>query len=276
MNIMRRVFLRLLGVSIVSSLALFIGAPFLVYRRSATSRRKEDEGVIYTPRNGLRIVLPLPRLRGAISLEEAIANRRSIREYLDEPIALDQLSQVLWAAQGITETRYGFRAAPSAGATYPLEIYAVVAPRGVAYRDGFLDPGSYKYLPHSHELLLVKKGDLVSQLYRAAIEQEWVREAPVNLVITAVYERTTKRYGSRGIRYVHMEAGHAGQNIYLQATAIGLATVAIGAFIDEDVRRIIGASEKEHPLYIMPLAKPRSIYRLEEDKFIEYIQINRK
>lgn len=273
MSIARRVFLRLLGVSVAASLALFIGIPFLGRRRSLISMDKDDGGSHVSDR--LRIALPLPRLKGDISLEEVIANRRSIREYMNSPISLEQLSQVLWAAQGITETRYGFRAAPSAGATYPLELYVVIAPKGVRYRNGFLEPGSYKYLPHSHELLLVKKGDLINQLYYAAIEQEWVRDAPVNIIITAIYERTTKRYGSRGIRYVHMEVGHVGQNIYLQATALGLATVAIGAFIDEEVRNIIGAPDNEHPLYIMPLARPREPYRLEPQKLMEYIMRNR-
>lgn len=224
------------------------------------------------------IPLPYPRIRGKMSLEEAIAYRRSIRDYLDEPITLEELAQVLWAAQGVTETRYGFRAAPSAGATYPLEVYVVVvAPRGVVLPShDFLEPGSYRYVPQSHSLLIVRQGDLQEPLYRAALEQEWVLNAPVNIVIAAVYERTTRRYGERGIRYVHMEVGHVGQNIYLQATALGLATVAVGAFVDEEVQRIIGAGSHIHPLYIMPLARPLEPYRVSKEELIGYMELHRK
>ncbi len=224
------------------------------------------------PSKGL-IVLPMPRIRhDVMSVEEAIAYRRSIREYTNEPVTLEQLSQLLWTAYGITEPHRGFHAAPSAGATYPLEIYVVVGERGVRANDGFLEPGSYKYDPHSHTLRLVKRGDLRRELCRAALDQEWVCEAPLSIVICAVYERTTSYYGQRGYRYVYMEVGHVGQNIYLEATALGLGTVAVGAFYDEDVRRIIGAKPNEHPLYIMPVGVPVKPYRVSEEELWEYIK----
>jgi len=255
----------------LSSLGLLVGLP-LSYRRLRAGYSSSYSMV----RGGSLIYLPMPRLHGTVSLEEALANRRSIREYRSEPVTIEELAQLLWAAQGVSETRYGFRTSPSAGATYPLEVYVVAAPQGVSMGEGFLEPGSYHYLPHSHALVQVRRGDnLVERLCHAALGQEWVREAPVNLVFTAVYERTTSRYGSRGIRYVHIEVGHAGQNVYLQATALGLATVAIGAFHDDEVRKVVGAPEQEKPLYIMPIARPRQQYRLNPSSLASYIEKHR-
>lgn len=201
-----------------------------------------------------------------MSLEAALASRRSVREYTGEALSLDEVSQILWSAYGVTETNWGFKTTPSAGGTYPLEIYLV------ASRVEGLEAGSYKYLPYSHEVELVRNGDLAYDLYRACVDQEWVLKAAANVVITAVYSRTTKRYGERGYRYVYMEVGHAGQNIYLQATSLGLGTVAIGAFYDDQVREIIGAPPWEHPLYVMPLARPRSLYRVDRGRLVEYYE----
>jgi len=203
------------------------------------------------------VYLPLPKPVSGVDVEEAILLRRSIREYTDDPIPLEKLSMILWAAQGITDTRYLFRAAPSAGATYPLELYVVVGERGVVYGDGkYLEAGVYKYDHRRHVLNLVVKGDVREELARAALGQEWVRKAPVNIIICAVYERTTRVYGQRGYRYVHMEVGHVGQNIYLMAIALRLGTVAVGAFYDDEVARVVGAESDEHPLYIMPVGVP--------------------
>ncbi len=230
----------------------------------------------YTIVNG-RVELPLPVLDGFVSVERALANRRSIREYTGDPISLQELSQILWASYGISEVTYGFKTTPSAGATYPLEVYAVVYPRGVILsKDSYLEPGSYKYDPYTHTLTLVKKGDLSRNLYEAGLEQEWILDARACLVITAVYERTTRRYGSRGIRYVLIEVGHAAQNVYLQATALGLATVAIGAFHDERVKEIVGASPNEHVLYMMPIARPRKPYNLGLEDLTRYISRRRR
>ncbi len=218
------------------------------------------------------ILLPLPRLKGNMSLEESIAYRRSIREYLDKPLTLNQLSQLLWAAQGLTELKWGFRASPSAGATYPLEIYVVVAENGV---EG-LEPGIYHYDPYTHTIRLTRKGDFVDELYEACLRQPWVKEAPVNIVIVAEYERTTRVYGERGIRYVHIEVGHVGQNIYLEATALGLGTVAIGAFYDNQVREILGLPPNYHPLYVMPVGVPVKPYRISEQELWKAITENRE
>ncbi len=195
------------------------------------------------------VALPAPRGDGPLSVEGALASRRSVRAYRKEPLTLAELGQLLWAAQGIT-AHWGGRSAPSAGATYPLEVFAVVGEvEGLA-------PGVYQYQPKGHGLLRRKTGDVRAELSRAALGQAWVREASVVLVLAARYERTTQRYGERGVRYVHLEVGHAGQNIYLQATALGLGTVAVGAFSDEEVQRLLGIEEA--PLYLMPVGRPAS------------------
>jgi SagB-type dehydrogenase family enzyme len=194
------------------------------------------------------IILPEPRYDSDISVEEAILQRRSIRDYTTQPLTLQEVAQLLWAAQGITDPR-SYRAAPSAGATYPLEVYAVIGNvEGVA-------PGIYQYEPETHQLLRVVDGDKREALAVSAVDQEWVAQGAINIVITAIYERTTERYGQRGIRYVDMEAGHAAQNVYLQAVALNLGTVVIGAFHDDQVTKILGLADDEIPLYIMPVGR---------------------
>jgi SagB-type dehydrogenase family enzyme len=195
-----------------------------------------------------RIILPEPRYDSDVSVEEAILQRRSIRDYADKPLTLPEVAQLLWAAQGITDPS-GYRAAPSAGATYPLEIYAVIGNvEGVTQ-------GIYQYEPEKHQLLKVVDGDKRQALAVAAVDQDFVAQAPLNIVITAIYERTTDRYGQRGIRYVDMEAGHAAQNVYLQAVALNLGTVVIGAFHDDQVAEILELPDDEIPLYIMPVGR---------------------
>lgn len=224
------------------------------------------------------VLLPYPMIRrGVLSTEEAIAYRRSIRDYLNRPISLVQLSQLLWATYGISETRWGLKTTPSAGATYPLEIYVVVGDGGVSLPGGgSLKAGVYKYDPHTHSLTLVRAGDFMTELSKAAVDQRWVREAAINIVICAVYERTTRVYGERGYRYVYMEVGHAGQNIYLEATALDLGAVVIGAFYDDWVKSIVGAEDNEHPLYIVSIGVPREVYRVSEDEIARYIDGKRR
>ena len=198
--------------------------------------------------DGMRITLPEPKYNSEISVEEAILNRRSIRDYTSQSLTLQDISQLLWAAQGITNPS-SFRAAPSAGATYPLEIYLVVGDvEGVA-------GGIYRYKPHQHELVKVLDGEHREALAGAALNQQFIAEAPLNIVITAIYERTTNRYGERGIRYIHMEAGHAAENVYLQAVALKLGTVVVGAFNDDRVANILALPDNKVPLYIMPVGR---------------------
>lgn len=187
-----------------------------------------------------------------MSLKEAIARRRSIRDFTPEPLSLSQLSSILQAAAGISNTSSGYRTVPSAGATYPLEIFVVCGKNSIEA----IDEGIYHYNMDSHSLTLHHKGDVRLELARVALGEESIYEAPVDIVICAEYERTLRRYGRRGERYVHMEVGHAGQNIYLQATALGLATVAIGAFNDEQVREVLRLDKQYKPLYIMPVGRP--------------------
>ena len=198
------------------------------------------------------IRLPSPGQRGSMSLEEAIAGRRSVRDFTPQPITQLQLSQILWAAQGITDAPWQSRTVPSAGATYPLEIYIVCGRDGV---EGMAD-GTYHYHPDNHSLTVHHSGDVRLELARAALDEEAIYLAPIDIAICAEYERTLARYGDRGERYVHLEAGHAGQNICLQAAALGLGTVAIGAFDDERVRAVLRLDRRYTPLYIMPVGHP--------------------
>jgi len=203
------------------------------------------------------VALPKPKIKGVMSLEEAINVRRSRRSWRkNRKLTLEQVGQLAWAAQGITNWEEGFRAAPSAGATYPLEVYIVVREDGV--KD--LDKGVYRYNPFKHCLIKTLDTDVTYELMEASLGQYWVGSAPVNMVIAADYGRTTRFYGDRGYRYVHMEVGHAGQNIYLQAEALGLGTVAIGAFYDNRVREILDLAKKLTPLYIMPIGYPEKRY----------------
>ena len=236
-----------------------------------------------TPRNSVTVVnsslylLPLPQIRrDSMPLEVALSIRRSIREYLNEPITVFQLSQLLWAADGVNDPWTGFRTAPSAGALYPLTIYVVIGERSVIDSSGhYLPAGVYRYDPYIHALILVKRGDVREELYRAALNQPWVLKAPIDIVICANFSRTTSYYGSRGYRYVYMEVGHVGQNIYLEAAALGLATVAVGAFYDDEVRKIIGAPQQHHPLYIMPVGVPAKPYRVSEEQIWSFIEEHR-
>lgn len=197
-----------------------------------------------------RIALPAPRLKGELSLEEAISRRRSRRQFKDSPLTLEQVSQILWAAQGVTN-REGLRAAPSAGALYPLDSYLAVGGQAV---EGLAE-GVYRYDPQGHVLEHILEGDVRQTLARLAV-QTFIAEAPVVLIITGEYERTSWKYGDRATRYVHMEAGHAAQNVYLQAEALGLGTVVAGSFQDEELSRALDLPTGHRPLYIMPVGHP--------------------
>jgi len=184
-----------------------------------------------------------------VSIEQSLLKRRSTRSYTGEPITLQELSQLLWAAQGITDSGRGFRTAPSAGALYPLEVYVVA---GDVQN---LVSGIYKYEPDEHELARLIDGDKKSELADIALAQACVKEGALAIVFTAVYERTTVKYGERGIRYVHIEVGHAAQNVCLQAVAMGLGIVPVGAFHDEPVARLLNLPDNEQPLYIIPVGR---------------------
>jgi SagB-type dehydrogenase family enzyme len=194
--------------------------------------------------------LPEPRRESAYPLERALAARRSVREFRDAPLRLEELAQLAWAAQGQV-TRSGHRTAPSAGALYPLELLVVAGNvQGLA-------PGIYRYVPAQHRLASLAEGDRRKPLAEAARGQDWIAQAPVILVLAAIERRTTAKYGARGVRYVHLEAGHAAQNALLQAVALGLGGTVVGAFSDADVKASAGLREDEQPLYLIPVGRPR-------------------
>lgn len=192
-------------------------------------------------------ILPAPKTNGNISVEKALADRRSHRNFQNKAISIDQLSQILWAAYGVTSPN-GFRTAPSAGALYPLEIYAIV---GNVEK---IEPGVYKYIPEEHKIVRTIDKDIREALCEATLGQKMVREAPASIFYSAIFSKITERYGERGReRYVYMGLGHSAQNIYLQAEALQLGTCAIGAFIDSRVSQVLQLPANEEPLYLMPI-----------------------
>jgi SagB-type dehydrogenase family enzyme len=194
--------------------------------------------------SGQVIALPTPRLKAALSLEEALSARRSVRSFGDQRLTAAELGQLLWAAQGITSPS-GQRTAPSAGALYPLEVYAVTP------------DGAYRYAAQGHRLVPQVAGDVRKALAVAAVGQASVSDAPSVIVIAAVYARTAGRYGAeRSPRYVHLEAGHATQNVLLQAVALGLGAAPIGAFDDERVKAVLALPPDQQPLYLIPVGHP--------------------
>jgi SagB-type dehydrogenase family enzyme len=205
------------------------------------------------------VKLPEPRYESPMSVEKALLGRRSVRTYSEEPITLAQISQLLWAAYGITKKmdtpaflRGGFRTAASAGGLYPLELYVVAG----NVKD--LPAGIYCYKSDRHELALIARGDKRAELCEAGLGQPMIKNAAAVIVYSAIFERTTKKYGPRGReRYVWMDAGHSGQNLYLQAYALDLGMCVSGAFIDILVKKVIGMTKSEEPVYIVPVGKKK-------------------
>jgi len=190
-------------------------------------------------------VLPPPQLKGTLTLEEALTKRRSVREFADTPLTLTELGQLLWAAQGTTHSA-GLRTAPSAGALYPLEVYAVTR------------EGVYHYQPQGHQISVHIQGNVRPALHAAALRQDPVLKASAVIVITAVYARTAQKYGEeRSTRYVHLEAGHAAQNVLLHAVALNLGAVPIGAFEDNQVQQVLALPSDQQPLYLIPVGHPK-------------------
>jgi SagB-type dehydrogenase family enzyme len=194
------------------------------------------------------IDLPNPRIAGKVSVEEALQSRRSVRSYSKAALTPAEVGQLLWAAQGMTR-RDGGRTAPSAGALYPLEVYLVVG------EVESLAPGIYKYRPRKHALDQVAEGDRRGELAAAALDQDCLRKGAAAIVIAGVCERTARKYGERADRYVHLEAGHAVQNMHLQAVSLQLGTVEVGAFDDERIRQVMTMERQEQPLAIMPFGR---------------------
>lgn len=216
----------------------------------APSEDNEPADPALSPGNESPLPLPEPLLVGDTSLEETLEARRSVRAFRDEPLGLEAVAQLLWSAQGVSDEGRGFRTAPSAGATYPLETYLVAGSV-----DG-LEPGVYRYDPDTHTIALTVAGDVRGDLAAAALSQRFIAEAPATVVFACVYARTAGRYGERAERYVHMEAGHAAQNLSLQSVALGLGTVPVGAFDDDRVASLLELPRDEAPLYVLPVGRP--------------------
>ena len=188
--------------------------------------------------------LPAPRLTGGMSVEETLARRRSVRQYSDRKLTDQELSQLLWSAQGVTSPE-GYRTAPSAGGLLPIELY-------VALPDGL-----FHYRPNPHCLQRTSERDLRLALYQTALRQEALAETPAIFVIAAVFERIAEKYGDRrGPRYVHLEVGHVAQNLLLQAVSLGLGAVVVGAFRDDDVHTALSLPNDHYPLYLVPVGEP--------------------
>lgn len=196
-----------------------------------------------------RYDLPTPLYEGNVSVEEAIYKRYSCREFMRRGLSQKEVSQLLFCTQGAP--KHGYRTVPSAGATYPLQIYALIA------EVEQISPGIYHYLHRQHKIELIKEGDLREQLSEACLSQRFIVMAPVVILVAADYSKTVLRYGERGMRYVHMEVGHVGQNLHLQAVALNLGCVMVGAFYDTQVKELFSLPKNEDPLYIVPVGHPR-------------------
>lgn len=200
---------------------------------------------------GIAVIdLPKPKHSGEHSIEEVLLKRRSVRSYADEPLSLGDISQLLWAAQGLTGNE-GKRTAPSAGAIYPLSIYLVAA------NVNDLPAAVYRYDSVCHSLIRIEEGDKRKQLYGAALMQGALRHCAAILVFAADYRPVMMKYFEKAKRYVHMEVGHAAQNVCLQAVSLGIGTVMMGAFLSTAVKKVIQLRANEEPLYLMPLGKPQ-------------------
>ena len=196
--------------------------------------------------------LPQPNTEGTVSVEHAINQRRTVRAFRPEPLDLTQLSQLLWAAQGITGKSGLKRAAPSAGALYPMDVYVVSGKDSVAR----IGAGVFHYEPNEHRLRAVAGGDLRAALARESLSQMWMAKAPISIVITAEYDRAAVKYGKRGLRYAMIEAGHIAQNLFIQAEGLGFKAGIVGAFHDKEIIRVLRIPYSHEPLLIMPVGYP--------------------
>jgi SagB-type dehydrogenase family enzyme len=241
---------KLTQVALIFALIVILGIVFFsLFKGITPSKRASSENALSEQQivmEGNVMRLPAPQASGGMSLTEAMSKRRSVRRFSENPLSVRDLSQLLWSAQGITNER-GFRTAPSAGATFPLEMFVMVN------NVSGLEKGLYHYHPADHTLELVSSDDHSSALRRASLGQAMITDAGAVLIFGALFERTTRRYQERGIRYVHNEVGHASQNVHLQAAALDLGTVVIGAYVDADVEAVLNLDEEIRILYMMPV-----------------------
>ena len=218
---------------------------------NATYESADNAQSVRTEQSEVTYILPTPRIDGEVSVEQALSERRSRRNFQNKAVSAEQLSQILWAVYGITQPRPdaprgGLRTTPSAGALFPLQIYVVIG-----NVEG-IEPGVYRYISEEHKIIQVISGDVRSALAEASLGQRSVQNAPAIVAYSADFEIMLPRYGERGIMYTYIEVGHSAQNVYLQAEALGLGTVAVGAFTDSMVTEVLNLPENETPLYLMP------------------------
>jgi len=225
----------LTGVGLLTGVILVV-----VWLTGGRDRTDSDTGP-----SGDAVFLPAPQTNGGMTVAEALARRRSVRDFADRRVPIEALSQLCWAAQGITDCSQGLRTAPSAGALYPLTVFVVTA------------EGVDEYQPAGHSLRRVRSGDVRDRLRESADSQSWVSAAPLCLVISTDVSRTAAKYGGRAERYCLLEAGHSAQNVLLQATALGLTGVPVGAFDDQQVSATLRLPPNLRPLYLLPLGYPR-------------------
>ena len=243
-----------------SAFCSILMSSIIIFTAGCMEKGKSSEGKASLNQSDsarLTYELPSPATNGKVSVEKALLTRRSHRSFLDSEISAGQLSQILWAACGITkplagypQMRGGLRTAPSAGALYPLELYVLIG------KVEGIEPGVYKYTPQGHKIIRTIGKDVRKELSAAALNQEMIGKAPACLLYSAVFSRTTQRYGDRGReRYVCIDLGHSAENVYLQAEALGLGTCAVGAFNDIAVKNVMQLPAEEEPLYMMPIGK---------------------
>jgi len=187
------------------------------------------------------VPLPEPKIIGKMSVEEAVFRRRSQRAFLPNPLTIEQISQLLWAAQGITDKTWGFRAAPSSGSLYPLTLYVVKS------------DGVFRYVPDGHKLVQMSAEDIRPSLVRASLGQDFIAQAPVDIIIAGNFRIVEAKYGQRSYRYLNMEIGHAAENIQLEAVSLGLVSVPVGAFWDDVVGKTVGLPDTQDAFYIIPV-----------------------
>lgn len=220
----------------------------VIFQFMPTHKEKIKEKII---QHGDTIYLQPPTLKGNISVEEVLTKRRSVRTYSNKAIPLHHISQLLWAAYGITNDE-GLRTAPSAGALYPIKIYLA------AYNITSLSPGIYEYVPHGHQLIKHKKGDFKKEMFFACLEQNMLLEAAAVITYCVNYKKVSARYGNLANRFADMDVAHSSQNVYLQAEALGIGTCAVGAFEEDKMLKIIECDSSYKVIYLMPFGMKKN------------------
>lgn len=229
---------------LVSRRSFLCGAAALATSLGTTGCTGGEKPTMETPASSdVEIDFPDPT-EGTVALGAVLRGRRSVREFSPRDLTDAEIGQLLWAAQGVTAD-WGGRTAPSAGATYPLEVHAITRERTLRYR------------PDGHRGVGIIDGDLRPDLQAASLDQSALGSAPVVFAISVVPARTADRYGSRAARYIDLEVGHAAQNLLLQAVALDLGAVPIGAFDDDRVAALLTLPEGHEPRYLVPVGMPR-------------------